>query len=115
MRRITCLPAVLLILIALASLPAGAQTRFTFSGTVVDSTGAPIVGARVSMDAGTPASPDAVVSDQAGSFVLTLSPGRHTVTVASDGFVPLTVTVNASATGAESRTLTLQIAGFRDT
>jgi catecholate siderophore receptor len=112
MRRFALLPA-FLILTALA-VSAGAQSRFTFKGTVVDTTGAPIAGARVSMDAGK-ATSEAVVSDQSGTFALTLSPGRHTVTVASEGFEPLTVTVDESSAASESRTLTLQIAGFRDT
>jgi hypothetical protein len=65
MRRVALLPAVFIILTILSSGSATAQAGFTLKGTVVDTTGAPIVGARVA--------------------------------------------------GAESRTLTLQIAGFRDT
>jgi catecholate siderophore receptor len=114
MRRLALLPASL-VLIVLSAGSAAAQAGFTFKGTVVDTTGAPIAGARVSIDADATASDQAEVTDQSGVFGLTLGPGRHTVTVESEGFAPLTVTVNAAATGAESRTLTLQIAGFRDT
>jgi catecholate siderophore receptor len=114
MRRFAQPAAAFLILTALA-VSVGAQSRFTFKGTVVDTTGAPIAGARVSMDAGGTAVSEAVVSDQSGMFALTLTPGRHTVTVASEGFEPLTVTVDASSAAGESRMLTLQIAGFRDT
>ena len=67
------------------------------------------------MDAGGKAASEVILSDQSGDFALALSPGRHTVTVASEGFEALTVTVDASSAGGESRTLTLQIAGFRDT
>jgi len=114
MRRFGLFPAIFLILTALA-VSAAAQSRFTFKGTVVDTTGAPIAGARVSTDTGGNAAPEAVVSDQSGAFALVLSPGRHTVTVASEGFEALTVTVDAPSAAGESRTLTLQIAGFRDT
>jgi catecholate siderophore receptor len=114
MRRLSLLPASL-VLIFVASLSAAAQPGFTFKGTVVDSTGAPIGGARVTIDAGTAAASEAGVSDRSGVFSLTLGPGRHTVAVASDGFEPLTVAVDASSAGTESRTLTLQIAGFHDT
>ena len=114
MRRFGPFPAIFLILTALA-VSAAAQSRFTFEGTVVDTTGAPIAGARVSTDTGGYAAPEAVVSDQSGAFALVLSPGRHTVTVASEGFEALTVTVDAPSAAGESRTLTLQIAGFRDT
>jgi catecholate siderophore receptor len=114
MRRLGPFPAIVLILSALA-VSAGAQSRFTFTATVVDTTGAPITGARVSMDAGGKAASEVILSDQSGTFALALSPGRHTVTVASEGFEALTVTVDASSAGGESRTLTLQIAGFRDT
>ena len=114
MRRRALLTPAVLILTALA-VSAGAQSRFTFKGTVVDTTGAPIAGARVSMDAGGTAVSEAVASDRSGTFALTLTPGRHTLTVASEGFEPLTVTVDASSAAGESRMLTLQIAGFRDT
>jgi catecholate siderophore receptor len=114
MRPFGLLPAVFFVLITLA-VSAAAQSRFTFKGTVVDTTGAPIAGARVSMDAGGKTTSEVVVSDQSGTFALTLGPGRHAVTVASDGFEPLTVTVDAPPAGNEFRTLTLQIAGFRDT
>jgi catecholate siderophore receptor len=114
MRRLGPFPAIVLILSALA-VSAGAESRFTFTATVVDTTGAPITGARVSMDAGDKAASEVILSDQSGTFTLALSPGRHTVTVASEGFEALTVTVDASSDGGESRTLTLQIADFRDT
>ena len=80
---------------------------------MVDTTGAPIAGARVSMTRARrrPRSSSRINPD----FALTLGPGRHSVTVASEGFEPLTLTVDASSAGDESRTLTLQIAGFRDT
>jgi outer membrane receptor protein involved in Fe transport len=115
MRRAALLPAVFRILTILSPGSAIAQPGFTLKGTVVDPTGAPIAGARVSIDAGSRPPSETVVSDQTGVFALTLNPGRHTLTISSEGFEPLRVAVDAPATGADSRTLTLQIAGFRDT
>jgi catecholate siderophore receptor len=113
MRRLVL--SALSILTVLSSASAFAQAGFTFKATVVDTTGAPIAGARASVDAATRAPAEPAVSNQSGVVALTLRPGRHTVTISSEGFEPLRVIVEATATGAESRTLTLQVAGFRDT
>src|SRR5262249_58972352 len=94
---------------------ASAQAGFALKGTVVDTTRAPIVGARVSIDADAKAPSETLVSDHSGVFAVTFRPGRHHVTISSEGFEPLTVTVDAPATGGESPALTLQIAGFRYT
>ena len=88
---------------------AAAQTGFTLRGKVLDTTGAAIVGARVVTPSGS------TVTDQSGEFLLPLAPGRHDVTVDSDGFVPSIVSVTAKASGSESRTVTLQLAGLKDT
>ena len=114
MRRFT-LPPALFLLTILSSVSVLAQTGFTLKATIVDTTGAPIAGARASIDAGSRAPSEPVVSDQSGLVALTLRPGRHTVTISSEGFEPLRITVEATATGNEARTLTLQVAGFRDT
>jgi catecholate siderophore receptor len=113
MRRLIL--SALSILTVLSAAPAFAQAAFTFTATVVDTTGAPIAGARASIDAATRAAAEPAVSDDSGVVALALTPGRHTVTISSEGFEPLSVIVNATAAAAESRTLTLQVAGFRDT
>jgi len=114
MRRLA-LPVAFFLLAVLSSASARAQAGFTLKATVVDATGAPIIGARVSIDANAKAPSEPLVSDQSGVFAVTFRPGRHHLTISSEGFEPLTVTVDAPATGGESRTVTLQIAGFRDT
>ena len=86
-----------------------AENDFVFHGTVVDATGAPVSGARVST---APASTS--VTNDAGEFTLVLAPGNHRVTVESDGFETATILVNAKKTGAESRTIALAVGGFVD-
>jgi len=86
-----------------------AENDFVFHGTVVDATGAPVAGARVST---APASTS--VTNVAGAFTLVLAPGNHRVTVESDGFETATILVNAKKTGAESRTIALAVGGFVD-
>lgn len=112
MRRLSVLILSFLITVSHA---AAAQSRFTFTGTVLDATGAPIAGARLSADSGDKSTPESAVSDQSGVFTLKLGAGRHRVTVKSEGFTDVTLVVDATSTGAESRTVTLQVAGFRDT
>jgi catecholate siderophore receptor len=114
MRRLSILYAVLVFLITVPHALAGQSDSrgFVFRGTVVDSTGAAISGASIALDSGT--NPVAA-SDQSGAFSLALTPGRHQLTVTSPGFEPVAVVVAASTGGGESRTLTLQVAGFKDT
>jgi catecholate siderophore receptor len=88
---------------------AAAQTGFSFRGKVLDPTGAAIVGARVVTSTGS------TVTDRTGEFVLPLAPGNYDVTIESDGFVPSIVTVTAKSAGSESRTVTLELAGLKDT
>jgi len=97
---------------ALAGQAGAASTGVTFTASVVDATGAAIAGANVSLDAGRTT---VATSNQWGAFALALSPGRHQLTVTSPGFEPLAVVVSVPATGTESRTITLKVAGFQDT
>ena len=92
-----------------------AQNGFSFRGKVLDTTGAPIVGAHVATTTNGRTTANVAVTDQAGEFTIALTPGRHDVTVESDGFIQATFAVNAQAAGSDSRTFTLQVAGFRDT
>ena len=78
--RPLALPAAFFILTVLSSVSASAQAGFTLKGTVVDTTGAPIVGARVSIDADAKAPSETLVSDHSGVFAVTFRPGRHHVT-----------------------------------
>ena len=92
-----------------------AEDGFSFRGKVLDTTGAPIAGARVSTTTTGRTTADVATTNQTGEFAITLPPGRHNVTVESEGFIQATLAVNALATGSESKTYTLQVAGFRDT
>ena len=88
MARRLLVVALFYLLYALPSV-AAAQTGFTLRGKVLDATGAAIAGARVATPSGS------TVTDQSGEFVLALAPGRHDVTIDSDGFVPTIVSVTA--------------------
>ena len=97
--------------------PTGAHTsldRFTLRGTVVDPTGAAIVGAHVTAlsEAGAPAF--ATVTDQSGRFALPLDAGRYTIIVSVPGFADLTDSLVAAADGSDSRTFALQVAGVHE-
>jgi catecholate siderophore receptor len=96
------------LLLQLLQSRASAQDGFTFHGTVLDSTGAAISGARISEGA------TRTVTGQTGEFTLPLAPGVHTVAIESEGFVAANAQVTAKATGNESRTITLEIAGLKD-
>jgi len=114
-RRLLILSAAL-ILIHSAADRASAQSPFSLYVAVIDTTGAPLPGARVSVTStGQPGPKDAGVTTTSGDVTLTLTPGPHAVTVELDGFAPLTVAVTARTSGAEFRTLTLQVATFTDT
>ncbi len=114
-RRLLTLFAAIILIPAAATLGLAQPTGYSVQGRVLDATGAPIAGAKVSTPSnGTQPGMD-TLTDAAGEFTLILPAGRHSMTVASEGFVTATLTVNATGSGAESRTLTLQVAGFRDT
>lgn len=96
----------------------GSQTspdRFALHGTVVDATGAAIVGAQVSAsgDQGAPAV--ATASDSNGRFTLLLGPGRYTVTVGLTGFAETAQSLAVASSGSESREFILQVASVHET
>src|ERR1700675_4275912 len=62
----------------------------TFSGTVQDSSGAVIAGARIEITGGDLAQPIVLLSDGVGKFVSPeLKPGAYSLRVAREGFEPL--------------------------
>ena len=105
-----------LFLIDSAAGRAHAQEAFSLHVTVVDTTAAPLPGARVSV---TPAARgtavDAAVTSTSGELTLALTPGPHAVTVELDGFAAVTLSVTARTSGVESRTVTMHVASFTDT
>ena len=90
---LTALVTVLIIHSAPSS--AIAQNGFSFRGKVLDTTGAPIVGAHVATTTNGRTTANVAVTDQTGEFTIALPPGRHDVTVESDGFIQATLAVNA--------------------
>ena len=92
-----------------------AQTPLELRGRVVDPARAAVTGAHVTVLSDTGAAPQTTVSDARGEFTLPLAPGRHTVTVACDGFLDLTVAVAAAESGADTREFMLRVAGVKET
>ena len=81
-------------------------------GRVVDPTGAPIVGARVSVDAAAPGAVIATVTDDRGAFVVAVTAGVHLVVVSAGGFAD----ASQQLTGAgQPGQFTLQMAGVTET
>jgi catecholate siderophore receptor len=116
MRRLWLLVVALLALpLPLAAQATTSPKQFTFLGTVLDSTRAPIAGARVTAVPNGQVSGLSTVTDQRGEFVLSLDRGLYTIEISADGFVERSHSVNAQPTGTESREFTLEVAGFRDT
>jgi catecholate siderophore receptor len=111
-RRFVALAVVLLFSLVSASVQA--QEPFIFTGRIVDTTGAAVPGVLVT-ETSNGVTRDAAVTDTTGQFVLTLPPGTHTFALNSSGFLASTIVVNARPAGVESRTITLQIASFKDT
>ena len=116
MRRRLLILSAALILIHSAAARARAQGSFSLQVTVVDITGAPLPGARVSVTSPGQAAPiDAGVTTLTGELTVALAAGAHTVTIELDGFAPLVLPVTAGAPGVQSQTVTMQVASFSDT
>jgi len=109
MRAILSSLALALSIALLGSSPALAQTG-GISGTVKDSTGAVLAGARVELQNGPSA-----ISDDLGQFTITnVAPGTYTVTVSYVGFAPSTTTVVVTAGQNARLNLALDVASKND-
>ncbi|MFL5303921.1 MAG: carboxypeptidase regulatory-like domain-containing protein [Polyangia bacterium] len=73
---------------------------FPVRGRVVNQTGAPIEGARVSVSAGAAGLPGAV-TDAAGQFSVALAPGRYRITASAEGWGTASADTTAEAGGAQ--------------
>jgi catecholate siderophore receptor len=111
MRRVPWL-ALLALFVPLVS-PAIAQIS-PVMGTVVDSSHAPVEGARVSAipDGGGQAVRTA--TDSHGAFVISLPPGQYTLSIESDGFLPISRRLSAGSDTARQE-FVLQVAGPQET
>ncbi|HEY2545121.1 MAG TPA: M1 family aminopeptidase [Candidatus Acidoferrum sp.] len=71
----------------------------TISGTVKDSSGGAVAGARIEITAGSLSQPIVLTSDESGKFVApNLTPGKYSVKVTKDGFDSVVTTVELSGT-----------------
>ncbi|MCA1619719.1 MAG: TonB-dependent receptor [Acidobacteria bacterium] len=110
----------LLVLLALAAAPAGAQTQITtgtVQGTVTDEQGATVPGATVEVrNVGTNLT-RTLLSDEGGRFVfLQLPPGRYTLSVTKQGFATLKQEEFALTVGqAANLDLKMKVSGVNET
>ena len=101
-------PRTIVLCLAL-SLAASATPQVTMRGRILDATGAPIAGARITALDG-----PVTVSDQSGHFTLSLDPGNYLLKIAADGFEPFSEAVQFRDTGAQVREFVLQVAARRE-
>jgi catecholate siderophore receptor len=83
-------------------------------GRVLDSSGAAIVGAQVTVASDRPGAPASAVTSQQGEFEIPLAPGGYTVRVTANGFVEASRRVTVSRGTAVSADFTLAVAGIRE-
>ena len=111
------LPAILLVLLTLLSI-CHAQSRPTqssVSGRVLDPSRAPVSGAKVTaIPNGSPTGPS-VITDQDGSFVLSLDSGKYSLRVSKEGFADATQMLEASGSTVQQHDIVLQITSVRTT
>jgi carboxypeptidase family protein len=81
------LVACLAVLVSIASLSFGQQLTGTLSGTTMDSTGAVVANAKVTMKNEASGDTRTTVSNGSGYFTITaVQPGTYTVTISAAGF-----------------------------
>src|SRR5262245_31791710 len=105
-------PAVFVLLVSAGFLfQPGVLAQSAFHGVVLDQTDAVVPSAHVTaVPEGSTRSLTAI-SDQRGEFVLSLPPGRYTITIAADGFRDTTENVTTADSPGRLRRFTLAIAG----
>ena len=109
MRSILCSLAIALSIAVLGSSAAVAQVG-AVSGTIKDSSGAVLAGARVDLQQGSSA-----LSDGQGQFTITnVAPGTYTATVNYVGFAPSTTTVTVTAGQTVRLNIVLEVASKND-
>ena len=84
-------------------------------GTVLDTSRAPVVGARVVASPDGPGTGPTAVTDARGEFTLALGPGSYDITISAPGFVTYVQRLAATKAGSESREFVLQVEGPRET
>src|SRR4030095_10760708 len=88
--------------------------KVSLQGKVLDPARAPIAGATVKAILDGRSAGPSTVTDQAGEFSLSLEPGIYAVTVVAEGFDENAQTVELTAAGHTSLSVTLQIAALHN-
>jgi catecholate siderophore receptor len=117
MRRVSFVVVFLAILALIPAAVAVAQTTpagIPLEGRVVDSSKGPIAGARVTAVPDGAASGSSTLTDERGTFTLTLTPGAYTLNIAADGFAERSQRVDTLKAGGPVREIVLEIAGVRE-
>jgi catecholate siderophore receptor len=83
-------------------------------GRVLDSSGAAIVGARVTVTPDRAGAPASALTDQQGEFEIALTPGGYAVRVRANGFVEASRRVTLSEGSPAAVDFTLAVAGVRE-
>ena len=88
----------------------------TLQGRVLDPSGAPLQGARVTATpAGAPGVPVSDVTDQRGEFTLSLRATIYTLRLAADGFIERNERLNLADVAARTSEFVLEVAGVQET
>jgi catecholate siderophore receptor len=84
-------------------------------GRVLDSTGAPVAGARVSVEqAGNATQPLSAITDVQGEFAVPVGAGTHTIRIAAHGFTEASEVANVTHAGEPRHEFVLKLAGIRE-
>ena len=97
-----------------AQSPPPEAPRSLLRGSVLDQSGAPIAGARVTVTAGR-AAPITGVTDQQGEFAVPLTAGAYTIRIAAENFVAATRDISLASGADQAILVTLEVAGVRET
>lgn len=114
-RGLSAIAALLLVTIALVSVPALAQQTGDIEGTVVDSNNAPLPGVSVELKSPSLLGTRTTVSDSAGRFRFpAIPPGAYTATAALSGFSKSEKSVRVSLGATANVPMTLAISGVKE-
>ena len=84
-------------------------------GKVLDSTGAPIAGAKITAVPDGRTSGPSALSDQNGEFSIPVEPSKYTLKASKDGFAEVSLAVDFTQPGSAPPDIVLQVAGIRET
>jgi catecholate siderophore receptor len=108
------LPIVVVLFLLILSSAAAHGEDLIVRGTVLDSTRAPIAGARITAAADRGGAGPSTVTDARGGFSLALHSSAAIVTIAADGFVEVSRPASAWRSANDTPEFVLQVAGFHE-